>query len=95
MKPMTEFDNLRIAVIGLGYVGLPLAIEFGKQFSTAGFDIKPGRIAEIRDGRDSTREVSPEEFDAADQLTVTSDTSDLAGCNFYVVTVPSGRIWRR
>lgn len=86
---MTAADDTRIAVIGLGYVGLPLAVEFGKLFPTVGFDIKPERLQEIREGRDSTREVSANEFRAAVHLSVTSEPKDLAGCNVYVVTVPT------
>ena len=88
-KNMTHLRDVRIAVIGLGYVGLPLAVEFGKQFPTIGFDIKPDRVAEIREGRDSTREVPPEELAAAANLSVTSAVADLAPCNIYVVTVPT------
>lgn len=86
-----DFDlkNLRIGVIGLGYVGLPLAVEFGKHYPTVGFDIKEGRIAELEAGTDSTLECSPEELAEAERLSFTSSTADLAGCNFYVVTVPT------
>ncbi|MEW9920349.1 Vi polysaccharide biosynthesis UDP-N-acetylglucosamine C-6 dehydrogenase TviB [Marimonas sp. MJW-29] len=86
---MTAADDTRIAVIGLGYVGLPLAVEFGKTFPTVGFDIKPERLQEIREGRDSTREVSVGEFSEAVHLSVTSELKDLAECNVYVVTVPT------
>jgi len=86
---MRDFRELRIAVIGLGYVGLPLAVEFGKAFPTTGFDVKPARVAEIRAGRDSTREVSPEELSAARHLTATGDAADLAAADVYVVTVPT------
>lgn len=79
----------KIAVIGLGYVGLPLAIEFGKQFPTVGFDVKPDRIEQIRAGIDLTLEVSAEEFTEAKHLTVTTQTADISDCDFYVVTVPT------
>ena len=84
-----DFDNLRIGVIGLGYVGLPLAVEFGRRFPTLGFDIDEARIAELEGGSDSTLEVSAEELAAAVKLGFTSDSSRLADCNFYVVTVPT------
>jgi UDP-N-acetyl-D-galactosamine dehydrogenase len=84
-----KINNLRIGVIGLGYVGLPLAVEFGKQFSTLGFDVKANRISELEEGVDSTLEVSVEELSEATHLSFTTDPSALAECNFYVVTVPT------
>ncbi|WP_334175355.1 Vi polysaccharide biosynthesis UDP-N-acetylglucosamine C-6 dehydrogenase TviB [Pseudoxanthobacter sp.] len=78
-----------IAVIGLGYVGLPLAVEFGRIRPVIGFDIKAARIAELRAGRDSTREVEPEALAAADFLSFTSDPADLAAASIYIVTVPT------
>lgn len=86
---MTIPADLKIAVIGLGYVGLPLAVEFGKQIATVGFDIKADRIEDIRAGQDDTRELSSEDLAEAIHLTVTSETDDIATCNFYVVTVPT------
>lgn len=86
---MLTLNDARIGVIGLGYVGLPLALEFGKRFPTVGFDIKAERIAELRAGRDSTLEAGPEELAAATQLVYTSDPEALASCNIYVVTVPT------
>jgi UDP-N-acetyl-D-galactosamine dehydrogenase len=76
-------------VIGLGYVGLPLAVEFGKQRSVVGFDIDANRIAELRSGVDRTLEVEADELAAADQLSFSADAADLADCNFYIVTVPT------
>jgi len=84
-----NISELRIGVIGLGYVGLPLAVEFGRKYPTVGFDIKPERIAALGRGEDSTLECSSEELSSADQLRFTSDTAELADCNFYVVTVPT------
>ena len=78
-----------IAVIGLGYVGLPLAVEFGKRFPVTGFDIKPERIAELRAGRDSTLEVTEAELRAATKLRFTSDREDLRDCRIFIVTVPT------
>lgn len=82
-------DDLKIAVIGLGYVGLPLGIEFGKIYPTIGFDINEARIAELKAGKDTTLEVEADDFDKAHKLSFTSDPADLADCNFYIVTVPT------
>ena len=84
-----DIDKLRIGVVGLGYVGLPLAAEFGRAHPTVGFDVKPERVAELEGGHDSTLETSDEELAAAGQLTFTTDPGDLADCNFYIVTVPT------
>lgn len=83
------FEMTKIAVIGLGYVGLPLAVEFGKDRSTIGYDIKAERIEELRTGQDSTLEVCPEELKEAAKLSFTSKLEDLATCNVYIVTVPT------
>jgi len=84
-----NINNLRIGVIGLGYVGLPLAVEFGKQYDTVGFDVHAGRIAELESGTDSTLEASPDELRSATRLSYTTDAAALGDCNFYVVTVPT------
>jgi UDP-N-acetyl-D-glucosamine/UDP-N-acetyl-D-galactosamine dehydrogenase len=86
-----KFDpnNIRIGVVGLGYVGLPLAVEFGRRYPTVGFDINEPRIAELEAGADSTLEVSPEELAAAEKLSFAGDVQALSDCNFYVVTVPT------
>jgi len=86
---MINIDDVKIAVIGLGYVGLPLAVEFGKVRSVVGFDVNQSRLNELRAGVDSTKETNREELAAAKNLTFTSNASDLAGCNFYIVTVPT------
>jgi len=82
------FDS-KIAVIGLGYVGLPLSIEFGKLFQTVGFDTKKSRVAELKRGHDSGLEVTAEEFQRSTMLTLTNDVSDIANCNIFIVTVPT------
>jgi UDP-N-acetyl-D-glucosamine/UDP-N-acetyl-D-galactosamine dehydrogenase len=82
-------EDTRIGIIGLGYVGLPLAVEFGKRYPTVGFDIKASRIAELKSGKDSTLETTPEELAAAKHLTFTTDKQDLAKCNTFIVTVPT------
>ncbi len=84
-----NLENKKIAVIGLGYVGLPLAVEFGKKRPVIGFDIKPARIEELRAGRDRTLEVDPEDFAATRNLTFTSREEDLRQCGIFIVTVPT------
>ncbi|HVN46644.1 MAG TPA: Vi polysaccharide biosynthesis UDP-N-acetylglucosamine C-6 dehydrogenase TviB [Steroidobacteraceae bacterium] len=86
---MLRLRNCRIGVVGLGYVGLPLAVEFGKHFETVGFDVKPQRIAQLRKGRDSTLEVSRAELRAAERLTFTTDLEQLRRCRVFIVTVPT------
>src|SRR5579872_1945212 len=86
---MLNLRKCRIAVVGLGYVGLPLAVEFGKRFETIGFDVKAPRIAELKAGRDSTLEVSKQELKSATQLTFTTDLADMKRCQVYIVTVPT------
>ncbi|MCH8100818.1 MAG: Vi polysaccharide biosynthesis UDP-N-acetylglucosamine C-6 dehydrogenase TviB [Proteobacteria bacterium] len=84
-----DIDKLRIGIVGLGYVGLPLAVEFGKQYPTIGFDINAARIAELEHGKDSTLECSSEELAAAGQLSFVAEAAALKDCNFYIVTVPT------
>jgi UDP-N-acetyl-D-glucosamine/UDP-N-acetyl-D-galactosamine dehydrogenase len=86
---MLNLRNCRIAVLGLGYVGLPLAVEFGRRFRTVGFDVKPARIAQLRAGRDATLEVSRAELKAARHLAFTSSLADLKRCEVFIVTVPT------
>jgi UDP-N-acetyl-D-galactosamine dehydrogenase len=82
-------QNKKIAIIGLGYVGLPLAVEFGKNRSTLGFDISARRIDELRLGRDSTLEVTEEEMTSAAHLAFSCDVEDLGDCSIFIVTVPT------
>jgi UDP-N-acetyl-D-galactosamine dehydrogenase len=100
MWPAPERDDLprelsmdsakgKIAIIGLGYVGLPLAVEFGKVRPVLGFDINQERIAELRAGKDSTLEVAAEDLAAARQLEFSGDRASLDGCGIFVVTVPT------
>jgi len=86
---MKSLQDIKIAIIGLGYVGLPLAVEFGKKFPTLGFDINKSRIAELKSGQDHTLEVSPEELAQATKLSYIADLEDLKQANFYIVTVPT------
>ena len=86
---MLQLSELKIAIIGLGYVGLPLAVEFGKQVPVVGFDIHQKRINELKSGQDHTLEVSPEELKQAHGLSYTSNLEDLKTCSFFIVTVPT------
>lgn len=86
---MRPLKDTKICVIGLGYVGLPLAVEFSKHFATVGLDISAARVAELSGGEDSTLEVSAAELAAAERLNFVSDIKDAADCNVYVVTVPT------
>jgi UDP-N-acetyl-D-glucosamine/UDP-N-acetyl-D-galactosamine dehydrogenase len=82
-------NNDKIAIIGLGYVGLPLAVEFGKINNVIGFDINKSRIEELKVGNDSTLEVESEELSKAIKLTYTYNKPDLANCNIFIITVPT------
>ena len=86
---MINLNKVKLAIIGLGYVGLPLAVEFGKKRSVVGFDINQARIAAVKAGHDSTLEVSDEELAKAGQLSFTSNLNDLKNCNVFIVTVPT------
>ncbi|EHD1698827.1 nucleotide sugar dehydrogenase, partial [Vibrio vulnificus] len=82
-------EKLNIGIIGLGYVGLPLAVEFGKKYRTVGFDIDQSRIDELKDGVDSTLECASNDLKDAINLTYTTDINKIRDCNFYIVTVPT------
>ena len=84
-----KLANARIAVIGLGYVGLPLAVAFGRKYPTIGFDIDQSRIDELSQGKDRTLEVDPEELAASSLLSLSCDPADLTSCNVYIITVPT------
>ena len=86
---MQSLQGTKIAIIGLGYVGLPLAVEFGKHYDTTGFDIQAARVAALRAGHDSTLEVDADELAASTRLRFSADPADLRGCNVYIVTVPT------
>lgn len=81
--------DIKLGIIGLGYVGLPLAVEFGKQYPTLGFDINTARLAELQQGHDSTLEVDDQELAEAKHLTYSSSLDDLKACNVFIVTVPT------
>jgi UDP-N-acetyl-D-galactosamine dehydrogenase len=86
---MRSLDQVRIGIVGLGYVGLPLAVEFGKHFDTLGFDINPARIDGLRAGHDSTHELSTDELAASTRLRLSTDADELRRCNVMIVTVPT------
>ncbi|MEG3640034.1 Vi polysaccharide biosynthesis UDP-N-acetylglucosamine C-6 dehydrogenase TviB [Magnetococcus sp. PR-3] len=79
----------QIAIIGLGYVGLPLAVAFGKKYPTVGFDIRTERVAQLQNGQDSTLECSQEELAQSEHLTYSAELQDIAHCNTYIITVPT------
>ena len=89
MTDLPAADDIRIAIIGLGYVGLPLAAAFGKRYPTVGFDIDQRRIAELQAFHDHTLEVDEAGLRAADKLTFDHDPAVLAACNVFIVTVPT------
>ncbi|MEW8286992.1 MAG: Vi polysaccharide biosynthesis UDP-N-acetylglucosamine C-6 dehydrogenase TviB [Candidatus Thiodiazotropha endolucinida] len=86
---MFDLGKVHIGVLGLGYVGLPLAVEFGKKYPTIGLDINDARVAELKSGQDSSLEVDPEELRKVPYLSYTSNLDDLKPCNIYIVTVPT------
>ncbi|MCG7929254.1 MAG: Vi polysaccharide biosynthesis UDP-N-acetylglucosamine C-6 dehydrogenase TviB [Candidatus Thiodiazotropha lotti] len=86
---MIDFDKVHIGVLGLGYVGLPLAVEFGKKFPTIGLDINEARVEELKQGKDSSLEVDPAELQQVPHLSFTSELKDLKPCNVFIVTVPT------
>ena len=86
---MFELKEAKLGIVGLGYVGLPLAVEFGKIYNTVGFDINQHRIDELKNGTDSTLEVDSQELNEAKQLSYTTNTDDLKDCNVFIVTVPT------
>ena len=81
--------DIKIAIIGLGYVGLPLAVEFGKKYKTIGFDINQNRINDLKKGHDYTNELETDFIFSANNLEFTSNIKDLRDSNFYIITVPT------
>ena len=84
-----KLEDIKLAVIGLGYVGLPLAVEFAKKRPVIGFDINQSRVKELQGGRDHTLEVEPEGLKAAKYISYTADPEDLREANTFIVTVPT------
>ena len=89
MNHKKKVEDLKLAIIGLGYVGLPLAIEFGKKREVIAFDINQTRISELSKNIDSTKEVSLSEFKESTKISFTSDIREISNCNCYIVTVPT------
>ena len=91
MEVQKKYDDRSVVlgIIGLGYVGLPLAVEFGKKYNVIGFDINEKRISELKDGIDKTLEVSSEELKDAKKLSFTSNLNDLQKVEIFIVTVPT------
>ncbi len=86
---MQSLENTKLAIVGLGYVGLPLAVEFGKRYDTVGFDINANRVHELRAGKDVTLEVDASELAGASRLSFSDALEDIGECNVYIVTVPT------
>ncbi len=86
---MSNLENFKVGIIGLGYVGLPLAVEFGKQYETIGFDINQFRVKELLDGCDSTLEVTNDQLKNSKNLQFSTNIVDLENCNIFIVTVPT------
>ena len=86
---MRTLEQEKIAVIGLGYVGLPVALSFGRKLPTVGFDIRQRRVDELKKGHDETMEVTSDQLSAANKLELTADPAKLADCTFYIVAVPT------
>jgi UDP-N-acetyl-D-galactosamine dehydrogenase len=86
---MSESRETKICVVGLGYVGLPLAVEFGKKYPVTGFDVKAERVAELKEGIDRTLEVDSANLKSASKLSFTSNIDDIRACTFFIVSVPT------
>ena len=84
-----DITNIKIAVVGLGYVGLPLLVEFGKRYPTIGFDLNSERISTLKKQQDSTLQLNSEELAEAEFAEYSNDSSDLKDCNVFIVTVPT------
>ena len=89
ISPPKLSRNTTIGVVGLGYVGLPLAIEFGKKYQTTGFDISSKRIEELKSGNDSTGEVDAMGFAESERLSYTDDVRELEGSDVFIIAVPT------
>ena len=84
-----ELNSIKLAVVGLGYVGLPLAVEFSKKRSVVAYDINENRISDLKNGIDITLEISSEELGSLGNINFTSNYEDLKNCNCYIITVPT------
>jgi UDP-N-acetyl-D-glucosamine/UDP-N-acetyl-D-galactosamine dehydrogenase len=88
-SPLPSLENVQVGIVGLGYVGLPLAVYLARNFPVTGFDVNNARVAELGSGKDRTGEVTDDEFAAAKRLSFSADPKALEACNFYIVTVPT------
>lgn len=86
---MKNLEQIKVGIIGMGYVGLPLAVEFGKVREVVGFDINEERIEALKKNQDETLEISEQELIKAKSLKFTQDIDDISNCNFYIVCVPT------
>src|SRR3954464_14424479 len=86
---LMSLQDVRIAIVGLGYVGLPLAVYMARHFPVLGFDVDADRVKELQQGRDRTREVTEQEFAGAANIGFSADPAALKACNFFIVTVPT------
>jgi UDP-N-acetyl-D-galactosamine dehydrogenase len=86
---LNSLENVKLGIIGLGYVGLPLAVEFGKKYHTLGFDINTQRVGELKQGHDFTLELSSKELADSEFISYSTEVDDLKACNVYIVTVPT------
>ncbi|MFT6691684.1 MAG: UDP-N-acetyl-D-galactosamine dehydrogenase, partial [Colwellia sp.] len=86
---LNSLENVKLGIIGLGYVGLPLAVEFGKKYPTLGFDINTQRVGELKQGHDFTLELSSKELADSEFISYSTEVDDLKACNVYIVTVPT------
>ena len=84
-----KLSNTKIAVIGLGYVGFPLALELGKKYPVIGYDLDSDRIKELDEGNDRTKEITKEELSSLTQLVLTNTLTNISECNVYIITVPT------
>ena len=82
-------NNHKISIVGLGYVGLPLAVEFGKKYNTIGYDVNQSRIDELHNGLDSTGEITKRSLQSSIKLTLTSNLEEISKCNIYIISVPT------
>ena len=86
---MLSIEKIKIAVIGLGYVGLPLAVEFGKKFNVVGFDLDDARVKELHNGYDRTNELNDSELSILDKIKITTNKEDISDSDVYIITVPT------
>ena len=89
LSELIDSKKIKISIIGLGYVGLPLAVEFGKQYKTIGFDVNKNRITSLNDAHDVTGELNQEQINNSENIVFTNEINDIQDSNIYIVTVPT------